>query len=340
MKKNNQIFINICTILIVLGIVLYISLKDNFYEIINCIKKMDYKWFLLGILCLILYRIISAISFYLVSKLNGEKISLSKCIKLNFMILFFNGITPFAGGGQPMTIYYLHKEKISITKSANIVLQNFITYQLALILIGTISVLYNYYFHIFTDDSLIKRLVILGFAVNLLVLVATCLFSFCQKINNFICNTGINFLSKLKIIKEPELIREKLKKYLNNFHKNGKILKKNKLKVCEIILINIISLVLQYSIPIAVLYALGATNLNYIETIVTTAYTMIIGSFVPIPGGTGGLEYGYIFFFGYLINGSILTASMLLWRLISYYLGIIIGAICLITYRKKESKCV
>ena len=61
-----------------------------------------------------------------------------------------------------------------------------------------------------------------------------------------------------------------------------------------------------------------------------------MGSFVPIPGGTGGIEYGYIFFFSYLIKGNILTASMLLWRLISYYLAIIIGGICLMTYRKKE----
>jgi len=340
MHKKIRIGFNILIILIVLGIVLYISLKDNFNQIINCIAKMDYKWFIVGILLLILYRILIGLSSYLVAKLNGEKISLLRCIQINFIILFFHGVTPFAGGGQPMEIYYLHNEKISITKSTNIVLQNFIIYQIALILIGTIAVLYNVHFQLFTDDSLIKKLVILGFTINLLVLLITCLFSFCKRINQFICNTGLNFIGKIKIIKNVEKNREKLTDYLNNFHKNANILKKNKLKVLKIILVNLLALIVQYSIPFTVIYSLGIRDLNYIATIVTTAYTMIIGSFVPIPGGTGGIEYGFIFFFGYLINGSILTASMLIWRLISYYLGIIIGSICLMAYRKKESKCV
>ena len=54
---------------------------------------------------------------------------------------------------------------------------------------------------------------------------------------------------------------------------------------------------------------------------------MILGSFVPIPGGTGGLEYGYTKFFGNFITGPALNASMLLWRFITYYLGLILGAI-------------
>ena len=85
---------------------------------------------------------------------------------------------------------------------------------------------------------------------------------------------------------------------------------------------------------------MGITNLNIIETIVATSYIMIMGSFVPIPGGTGGLEYGYMYFFNYLIGGSILTSSMLVWRFVSYYLAMIIGAIVLALYRKKENKCV
>lgn len=301
---------------------------------------MDYKCFLLGILLLVLYRTLTGLSSYLITKLNNEKISLLQSIKINFIILFFHGITPFAGGGGPMEIYYLHKENISITKSTNIVLQNFIVYQIALILLGTTAVIYNANFQIITDDSIIKRLVILGFTINLLVLVVMCLFSFCKPLNKFICNTCLNFLGKLRIIKDVKTTREKLTDYLNNFHKNAKILKKNKLKVLGIISLNFISLIIQYSIPFAVITALGIKDLNYISTIVTTAYTMIIGSFVPIPGGTGGLEYGFIYFFGYLISGSILTASMLIWRLISYYLAMIFGAICLMTYRKKETKCV
>ena len=63
---------------------------------------------------------------------------------------------------------------------------------------------------------------------------------------------------------------------------------------------------------------------------------MTIGSFVPVPGGTGGIEYGFVFFFSYLIRGPVVNAIMLIWRFVSYYLGMIFGAIALSMYRKRD----
>ena len=63
--------------------------------------------------------------------------------------------------------------------------------------------------------------------------------------------------------------------------------------------------------------------------IVTSAYIMIIGSFVPIPGATGGLEFGFVQLYGNFIGGSQLSAMMIVWRFITYYFGMIVGAIAL-----------
>ena len=70
-------------------------------------------------------------------------------------------------------------------------------------------------------------------------------------------------------------------------------------------------------------------NVSIVNVIVTSAYVMLIGAFVPIPGGTGGLEYGFISFYGNFITGPSLNAIMLLWRFITYYFGMILGAIIL-----------
>mgnify|MGYP004560957629 FL=1 len=336
MNKKLKFAINIVIILLVLGIVLYFSLKDNFNQILDCILKMNYLWFIIGILGLVGYRTLTGISTYLLAKLNNANMLLLRSIKISFIIQFFHGVTPFATGGQPMEVYYMHNEGNDITKSTNIVLQNFMVYQMALILLGLIAVTYNHKFRLFADNTLIKKLVVVGFAINTLVLIATFVISFSKKINKFICNQGLNLLAKLKIVKNKDNTKEKLEEYLNNFHKNATILKTHKLEVSKIVVINILALLSLYSIAFSVIYGLGYHDINFIDSIVTVAYIMVMGSFVPIPGGTGGIEYGYIFFFSYLIKGNILTASMLLWRLISYYLAIIIGGICLMTYRKKE----
>ena len=78
------------------------------------------------------------------------------------------------------------------------------------------------------------------------------------------------------------------------------------------------------------LYATGDfESFIVFEAIVTSAYVMLIGSFVPIPGGSGGLEYSFIAFYSSFIGGSKLTAIMLLWRLVTYYFGMIVGAVSL-----------
>lgn len=338
MKKKSNFIVNLLIIVVVLCVVLYFSLKDNYEEIMQTIFNVDIKWLIVSILLFSIYRALVGLSVHNLTKVNGEKISLLKGIQISFIIPFFHGVTPFAGGGQPMEIYYLHKEKISITKASNITIQNFIVYQISLVLMGFFALGYNKIFKIFPSDSLIKRLVILGILINLLVLLATFILSFGKVINKFILNHGINIVAKFKLIKDVDKTRTNLNTYLHNFHNNALKLKEHKKQVVLNILINIIGLTSLYMVPFAVFHGLGITNISIITTVVSTAYVMTIGSFVPIPGGTGGIEYGFMFFYGKLIKGSVLNASMLVWRFVTYYLAMIIGAIFLSMYRKKEEK--
>ena len=336
MKKNKfQFILNILIILVILGIVLYFSLRENYEEILDAIIHMNVWWILFAIFLLCLYRICSSRAHYMVIRENREKVSYWRCLQINFIILFFHGVTPFAGGGQPMEVYYLHQEGIPVTRAANITLQNFIVYQISLVLVGIFALVCNGIIDLFPNNHLIKQLVVFGFAINLLVLVVTFLLSFGKKFNRFVCRTGIRLLAKLKIVKDEAGCRKKFREYLDSFHDNALQLRKNLKVVMKTVFINIIGLLFFYSMPYAVARGLGI-EISLLYAIVATAYVMIIGSFVPIPGGTGGVEYGFMFFFGYFIKGNVLNAIMLVWRFISYYLGMIIGAIALSLYRKGE----
>ena len=102
------------------------------------------------------------------------------------------------------------------------------------------------------------------------------------------------------------------------------------------IFLNILALSCIYSIPVAMLYSVGDyTSFNIYLAIITSAYVMLIGSFVPMPGGSGGLEYGFIQFYGNFLSGAKLTTIMLLWRFVTYYFGLLVGSITLNIKRKK-----
>ena len=186
--KNNKLkfVINIIVIFLVLLIVLYFSLKDDYYAIISSIQNMKVIYVFFTIIVLVIYRALASLAHYLLIKQNNESISYLKMFQINFIILFFHGVTPFAGGGQPMEVYFLHKEGIPVTKATNITLQNFIVYQISLVLMGIIALVYNLFFNLFPSDHLIKKLVILGFVINLLVLIVTYVISFGEKLNRFI----------------------------------------------------------------------------------------------------------------------------------------------------------
>ena len=331
--KNN---INIIILIIVTILVLYISLKDNFFEVIEGLTKLNIFWVIIALIFALGYYYFRTLSLHNFAKKFNKDINFKKIFKIVFITQFFDGITPSSSGGQPYQIYAFNKEKISIANSTNIAIQNFIVYQIALVLLGLIAVISNKYLNLFENVGKIKELILLGFIINVIVIVALFSLAFMKKLNKLIITLIIKILDKLKIIKNKEKIINNLQETVENFHDGAQILLKNKVEFVITIFYNFTALVLFYSIPIIILYGLkDYTSMNILESIIASAHVMLIGSFIPIPGASGGLEYAFQEFYGVFISGATLTLTMLLWRSLTYYLGVIIGAV-LLNIRKKR----
>ena len=325
MKKN---IINLSILIIITILVLYFSLKDHYHEIISTIKNMDLILLILAILTYLLYMLVKSIIMKIVVKYFKNEYTLKKSFTMCLETNFFHAITPFSTGGQPYEIYRLNKDGISLVNAANISIQNFIIYQTGLVLLGIFAVIYNYIFKLYPDVTLLKNLVLLGFAINLIVIVVLFSITYFKKINKILVNFIIKLLFKLKIIKNKEEKIQKFEKYLLEFNEGAKILLKDKKKFIMLVILQFLSLSLLYLVPYFIIKGVGL-NVSILNEIVTSAYVMLIGAFVPIPGGTGGLEYGFMSFYGNFITGPTLNAVMLLWRFITYYFGMILGSIVL-----------
>ena len=324
-KRINYIIIFIVTIL-----VLYFSLKDDFNGIINEIINMNIAYLLLALLLLIIFWIFRSYPMYnFASKIN-KNFTYKASVLLTLRTQFFNAVTPFATGGQPYQIYYLKNREMDYASSTSIVLENFIVYQIALVLLGLIALFTNKLFNVFNNNHLLQELIAIGFIINTLVIVIMFIIAFSKKMNKKIIDFAIKILTKIHIVKDETKKREEWNENINKFHSSASILLKNKKNFIFNILCNFIALVSLYLIPLVLLYSMGDFNsLTPLTGIITSAYVMIIGSFVPIPGGTGGLEYGFMSFYGNFIKGSRLNAIMLIWRFITYYFGIIVGSFAL-----------
>lgn len=331
---------NIRNILLLIGmtiLVLYFVMKDNFSSIMYELSQANLWFIALGVFLFYLGLYFKSLAFSGIIREFEPKFSLFETIRIQLATQFFNGITPFATGGQPLVGVWLTKKGVDGPSSVNIVIQDFITYQTGLVLLGVYAVLYNFFFHMFPSDSLLKKLVTLGFIMNTLVIVLLYLVSLNPKFNKMVTGWIVKFLDKINVVKDKEKTIKKWEDYVDRFSAGATSLFKNKKLFVRSIILNMLYLSSQYLVPLAIAYSLGINTFGINECLISSAYSMLIGAFVPIPGATGGLEYAFLQFFGNFIkDAALLSALMILWRAITYYSAMIVGAIAL--YVKKDKQ--
>lgn len=330
---------NIFLLLIITFFVMYLVLKDDFSTTIKYLCNVNLLWISIAILTFAFYLIFQSLSLHIFIKGIDKKYKFKDTILLICSAQFFNAITPFSSGGQPFQMYLMKKQGIKLVDSGNILLQNFISQQLSIILMGTFSIVINKIFNIIPQDNVLRKIVVIGYIINVAVLLILFMLSYAKKVNTELFNKILDLIFKLKFIRKRDEIKRKVSNKIDEFYKGSEYFKKNIKKLFLATTYNIISLVFHYAIPLFIFFSIGEFNsITIIESIVCSGYTYLIGSFVPIPGGTGGLEYGFIEFFQGFTVGATLSACMILWRFVTYYFGIIIGALSLMFYKKGKEK--
>ena len=335
LKKNSIL------LLLITAVVIAFVLKDDFPSIMESLVKSDLKFLLIALVVYAIGLMFEAKAYQEIIEEYNHSYTFLQAYKMLIITKFFNGITPFSSGGQPMQVYLLKKDGIRITKATNIIIQNFIMYQAALVSVGIFAVLVNHFNPIFKEVTLLKHLVKVGFIMNTLVMVGLIIISISSKFNHFMLRTTIWLLDKLHVIKGKDKVLARWEERVTDFHEGTDYLRRNPMLCLRTYLYNIIYLVLIYSMPFFVVLGLNhghAGDATILKVIVANAYVSIMGAFVPIPGASGGIEFGYFKFFGNFIKGPLLKASLLIWRTISYYIPMIVGGILFNTHMKRVEK--
>ena len=173
MKNNMKTFvnkhkntINVVVLIIITAIVLYVSLKDDFSNIVDKIVNANKLYLILALSMVIIYWLVRSLALHNITKKIKKENTYLSSFQLTLRTQFFNAITPFASGGQPYQVYYLIQQGVSPATATNIIIQNFIVYQVALVFLGIVAVIYNFAFNLFTKIELLKQLVMIGFIGN------------------------------------------------------------------------------------------------------------------------------------------------------------------------------
>ena len=332
--KRNTFIVFLITI-----VILFFVLKDDYQTILNNLIVAN-KWYILfGIVLIFLYWLLKSLCLYVIVKEYNPNVKLRKMFHQTVITQFFNGITPFSTGGQPMQVYMLKKSGVKLGAATNIIVQEFIMYQMALIVMGIFALLANWYYNFFTVSSALQSLIILGFIINIIVGVVLLFISFSRKFNDFVGKLIIKIATKVKLVKDQEKVLLKWEEKLSEFNGSAKIFKKKKSLFVKCFFYNLLALTVFYVIPFYIFLSLDSSLSISIPAVITSsAFILMIGNFVPIPGGSGGIEYGFLQFFKSFTSPSMVLSALIVWRFITYYIGIIVGGISLGFFKGEEKK--
>lgn len=337
MKQANRkkLLRNIAFFLILIALTLWLLLKDqNISEVINIIKKVNIQYIVIAIGCMIIYIFLEAVNLGRTLKVLKEKSNIIKNIKYALIGFFFSAITPAASGGQPMQVYYMHKDKISVAHSTLALLINLTSTQITTITIALVSLLFNYQYL----NTLLIILLIVGVALNMSALILLLIGIFSRKLSKWLIKLVFRILKFFRYKKLDEKKRKIIGELLK-YQSSAKYIKENKVLMLKILCTTIIQFLVFYSISYWTYRALGFNEYNIFEitTMQSVLYATVSG--IPLPGAVGVTEGAFVEIYRNVYPETMIKSATLLNRGINFYLFVIISSIVVIIndlYKKKK----
>lgn len=250
---------------------------------------------------------------------------------------YYDNITPLAVGGQPFQIVTLAQDGLSPGISTSLPIIKLIIYNL----VYTISILLCFIFGIPLVtaglEGLNRFLMIILIAVGVLGLIFTALTSvlFILIGNGKIIGRGMTrWLVKmgyaLRIVKNYRKSYNKIMMQVREYQNSMDFLKKNKWVMIKCVVYSFIECISYFAIAVVCVYAFSFnqefTFMFFIETLTKFMICQMAAVIIPLPGGTGMLEVGFILAFGSTtILGDNVFLALLAFRIISYYLLLLHG---------------
>lgn len=336
-SSKKKYVLNILIILAITIIAMYFSLKDNFAAIVDAIQGMSFGSVLLIICWGLLINGVVGVAYYLLGKQYKKGYSLLGGIVVAFVGTFFAGVTPSSTGGQFGQVYVLKKQGISYSDGLSLLWADFIIYQTTMMIYVTI--LFMLRFTHYVDLNAWVWLVAAGYLVNVVVILALYTMALCPKLYVWLSEKLVKILGKLHIVADPERQASVWSENVRGFTREIKKLSHNWKLILQVSLVNVVRLTLYFSLPFVVSKALGIALPwgDLIDTIALSSFVIMANAFIPLPGASGGTEVFFAMLFTAML-GPLTGAVLLLWRLSSYYLPVMAGALVFIMFKNNEDR--
>ncbi len=292
-------------IVIFFGMYFFINLffHNSFsFRILNDNQIVTYILILLFVLLTFFF---SALSYYF---LSFHQLSLIKSFIFQFSSNLFNKILPSGIGAIGMNFLYLKKYKSNTSEAAAVLFVNN--------LLGVFVTTFIFFSIILFNQGKYLKFIRLKLSY-LLVIVAIILILFV-------------------IYKSTSLFKKLVNKFVGQFLKTLKLFTNRKR---DLLLSLVSQLLISLFNSLALFLSIKAfgVNLSYLNTFIVYTIGVLFGTFIPLPGGLGGVELGLsTMLIVFRISAEVSLSIVLLFRLFNYWIPLLLGLPAFLYTRKNK----
>lgn len=297
-------------------------------------------WLAGGLGCYVLYMFSQTIMYRALIKDITKKSQWGLSYNVGITGKYYDNVTPFAVGGQPMQIVELSKSGMSPGVSTAVPLIKMIINSMVSAILGLLFFVFGIS-KIAPTNSLFAFLFVIFEILGIIGLIITLfgvLFMIMLSTGNLFTRSIIAWLVKLgyklKLVKNYRTTLKKWLDQVSEYKSSMSYLMKNKKLLLKMILYSCLESLSYAGISFFVVMAfmqkgfLAANDISawfvLFTCIVKYYICSMAGSYIPLPGATGLMEIAFIALYGEFVGDAIVWA-LLTWRIISYYLILVHG---------------
>ena len=324
LTKTQKICIQYGFLLLLICMTVYLVSTTLDITLIPMIMKLVNKKFIfIGFLIMVLYIILECtIINILIKTIQKTKVRFL-AVKIAMMGFYYNLVTPFASGSQPMQIYALNKYDINLSKSIAIVTNKTVLFQTVVTIYSAVIIFLNIEV---LKNELPSMLVLMsiGMVMNIVSLLGGMLIILTPNTMKIIVKVIVNILYRLNIFKSLNKKIHTINKFIDEYSYSIKLFIKNKKALCLSIILTIIQLTVFFSISYCVYKAFNLNGLSIFEVLSLQVFLYMSVSPIPTPGNVGANEVAFLTIFANVFPGNIIGYSVFLYSIYVYYFLVVV----------------
>lgn len=302
---------------VVVAYVIFLVVSGQMEDFLQALSSVDAAWVWGAAFAFVMYFIFGVLAYVVAVYLDHDSpVGVLDLMSVEASGIFFGNLTPMMVGSVPSQIYRLTRTGLDVGEASATQFTRFIMFQFGLVLFAAIMLIakLNYFFETYGDIIFLNVIVFGAHFLELIVLFVVCL---CPHAVMRVGNAALRFATKHKIVKDPTHFDELINVQVMEFSRAFKDAAKDLPSMALTLVITMAQLACFYMIPWFVLNAFGI-RADFLECLAAGSMVQMVASAVPLPGGTGGAEGGFVMFYGHMF-GPATSAGFLIWRIITFF---------------------